>query len=214
MTRTTAPANDATILTAATAPRARKARLGRTGPALLGGDRVFPIGEVVVSVGRRDRIRNVSPAIDLTSLDEGKSVSREHAVITLEDGTVSVVDAGSSNGIRVNGEAVETGEPRALKDGDLVAFGEVELVYKGDTLWPGAETASASGIRPIASTTLMTEAGETVVMRAQTAGAQTAWTTCSNHAHLRAVGMCPGCLQPFCSECLPERGDDPLICRG
>lgn len=212
MTRTTTTPRSAAT-SAATPPAAAKARLGRTGPALVVDDRVFPIAEVVVSIGRRDRIRNVAPAIDLTHLDQTKSVSREHAVVAIEEGVVSVVDAGSSNGTSVNGVPVEPGMPRPLTDGDRVSFGEVELLFKAQTLWPESEATLASGVRPMATTTLMTQAGATVVMHAQSVGAQTAWTACTSHAHLRAIGLCPGCLQPFCTECLPERGDEPLICR-
>ncbi|MDP9325427.1 MAG: hypothetical protein M3O87_02695, partial [Candidatus Dormibacteraeota bacterium] len=35
---------------------------------------------------------------------------------------------------------------------------------------------------------------------------------CTNHPHLPAVGLCPGCLDPFCIDCLPEREGQPLAC--
>jgi hypothetical protein len=38
------------------------------------------------------------------------------------------------------------------------------------------------------------------------------YVACSNHPHLPAIGLCPGCLEPFCVDCLPDRGDAPLAC--
>ena len=29
---------------------------------------------------------------------------------------------------------------------------------------------------------------------------------------MTAVGLCPGCLDPFCVECLPEREDGLMVC--
>ena len=63
-----------------------------------------PVGSFVV--GR-------APGADLV-LDEGR-VSREHAVITTEDGRAAVRDAGSRNGTRLNNEPVTEAE---LHDGD------------------------------------------------------------------------------------------------
>jgi hypothetical protein len=41
---------------------------------------------------------------------------------------------------------------------------------------------------------------------------QEAYVACSNHSHLPAVGLCPGCLEPFCVDCLPEREDGLMVC--
>jgi len=54
------------------------------------------------------------------------SVSRRHATIRIDDGTLRVADLGSHNGTRVNGEPV--GEARALASGDVVTVGDVVLV--------------------------------------------------------------------------------------
>jgi ATP-binding cassette subfamily B protein len=64
-----------------------------------------------------------APGADLV-LDEGR-VSREHAVITTEDGRAELRDAGSRNGTRLNGEPVTEAE---LHDGDRIAIGRWELV--------------------------------------------------------------------------------------
>lgn len=39
-----------------------------------------------------------------------------------------------------------------------------------------------------------------------------AYVACSNHPHLPAIGVCPGCLEAFCVDCLPEREDGLMVC--
>lgn len=52
------------------------------------------------------------------------SVSRRHARIALENGTLVVYDLGSTNGVFVNGQRVQQ---QALRAGDLVRFGSVQF---------------------------------------------------------------------------------------
>ena len=54
------------------------------------------------------------------------TVSREHAVVTVDGATVSIVDRGSLNGIYVNDAIVEQAE---LADGDHVQIGRFVLVF-------------------------------------------------------------------------------------
>jgi len=56
------------------------------------------------------------------------TVSRQHARIRLQDDQFMLFDLGSANGTFVNGQKVE--QPRPLTDGDVVRFGEVEMVFK------------------------------------------------------------------------------------
>lgn len=56
------------------------------------------------------------------------TVSRQHARIRLQDDKFILFDLGSANGTFVNGQRVE--QPRALADGDVVRFGEVEVVFR------------------------------------------------------------------------------------
>jgi hypothetical protein len=58
----------------------------------------------------------------------GDDVSRTHGLIWLEAGSAWVADLGSSNGTFLNGEAVAA--PAAIVDGDRIAFGETEFVYR------------------------------------------------------------------------------------
>ena len=96
----------------APAPVGRPARLPPRGPR--GGRRAARRTSARGLVRRRPRRR----APDLV-LDEGR-VSREHAVITTEDGRVAVRDAGSRNGTRLNDEPVTEAE---LHDGDRLTIG-------------------------------------------------------------------------------------------
>ena len=54
-------------------------------------------------------------------------VSRHHADFLVEPGHVTIVDRGSANGTRVNGEAI-TG-PVTLQNGDVVHVGSAQLVF-------------------------------------------------------------------------------------
>lgn len=78
----------------------------------------FDVGEVT-NIGRS---RNNDVILD------NITVSRQHARIKLEGSDFVLYDLGSSNGTFVNGERVV--EPRRLKDGDVIRFGEVEMVFK------------------------------------------------------------------------------------
>jgi uncharacterized membrane protein YidH (DUF202 family) len=62
---------------------------------------------------------------------ENPSVSRTHAkFVRHSDGRTFVCDLHSSNGTTVNGTAVET-NGQALRTGDLICFGEVEVSFEG-----------------------------------------------------------------------------------
>jgi hypothetical protein len=62
------------------------------------------------------------------SIDDG-FVSRRHAIVVRGDDTgVTIQDARSANGTSVNGEPLH-GDPIALRSGDVVRVGRIELVY-------------------------------------------------------------------------------------
>ena len=58
---------------------------------------------------------------------DAPSVSRHHAEIRREGGDWTIVDLGSTNGTRVNGNAVKSAR---LRPGDRIRLGEVELVFE------------------------------------------------------------------------------------
>jgi pSer/pThr/pTyr-binding forkhead associated (FHA) protein len=55
------------------------------------------------------------------------SVSKEHAMLTVDKGTYKLWDLHSTNGVTVNGE---TAVLRYLKVGDRIRLGEVELLFE------------------------------------------------------------------------------------
>ncbi len=57
------------------------------------------------------------------------TVSRLHAQISCVRGVYSAMDRGSYNGTLVNHRVIETGEAVTLSDGDVLVFGEAQLVF-------------------------------------------------------------------------------------
>ena len=58
---------------------------------------------------------------------DDQNVSRQHAELHPADGSFEVVDLGSTNGVRVNGERVSR---HLLADGDEIALGPVRLRFR------------------------------------------------------------------------------------
>lgn len=79
-----------------------------------------PIESDELLVGRRDDRRDIRP--DLALDDPG--TSRRHCkFVTGHGGSLSLQDLASTNGSRLNGEAVVAGSTSPLKDGDEVMIG-------------------------------------------------------------------------------------------
>jgi serine/threonine protein kinase len=92
-------------------------------PAFL-PERRFRLSGAEVRIGRRSVSRHIEPEIDLTGPPTDTAVSRQHAVLIAgPDRNWSVVDAGSDNGIVVNGKDVPPGEAVPLRDGDRIHLG-------------------------------------------------------------------------------------------
>ncbi|HVN51134.1 MAG TPA: FhaA domain-containing protein, partial [Acidimicrobiales bacterium] len=81
------------------------------------GDRVV-LGDRTLSIGRL-------PECDIVIPDS--NVSRRHAEIRPTVDGFSLVDLGSTNGSKVNGERTVQ---RALRDGDELVFGNTRLVFE------------------------------------------------------------------------------------
>lgn len=81
------------------------------------GQRV-PLGDYVVTIGRGD---------DNTIVLEDPNSSRRHAEVRPANGDFVVVDLGSTNGIKVNGQRVDT---HLLSSGDQLTFGATVLGYE------------------------------------------------------------------------------------
>ena len=209
------------------------------------------------SVGRKDRITNLVPDVDLGTLDQDRSVSRRHAEISYAKGLLSLRDIGSTNGTSVGGERLAHQVDQLLKDADEVTFGSVKMTFARDAEWPeGVEAEWPPDLpEPMAEETMVSApmgAEETMVSAPFVESEETmvappgfsgdappplpevapepeaapplpptpayapepaeAYVACTNHPHMTAVGLCPGCLDPFCVDCLPEREDGLMVC--
>jgi serine/threonine protein kinase len=92
-------------------------------------ERRYQLSGAEVRIGRRSVSRRIEPEIDLTGPPTDPGVSRLHAVLTAgPDGNWSVVDAGSPNGIVVNGKDVPAGQAVPLRHGDRIHLGAWTLI--------------------------------------------------------------------------------------
>jgi DNA-binding winged helix-turn-helix (wHTH) protein len=78
---------------------------------------------------------------DATAFIDDASVSRRHARIRITDGEAVIEDLQSKNGTSVGGEKIASS--RALRDGDLIGFGFVDLTYRVFPLSGSTETAGS-----------------------------------------------------------------------
>src|SRR5437763_2190799 len=81
---------------------------------------VVPMVREEITIGRQE-----GNTIRLTE----RNVSRRHARLVKDNGSVLIEDLGSYNGVRVNGEKI-TG-PTKIKEGDLVEIGDYDLGVQG-----------------------------------------------------------------------------------
>jgi hypothetical protein len=88
--------------------------------------REFPLLGNEVTIGRRSESKGYQPDIDLSAPVDDPAVSRRHAVFQRQgDGSLAVLDVGSTNGTWLNDEdeALAHGVPRSLEDGDRLLLG-------------------------------------------------------------------------------------------
>jgi hypothetical protein len=83
-------------------------------------ERVFPLDFPENLIGRRSDSQGVHPEIVIA--DPG--VSKRHARICRKpDGTLELLDLGSTNGTRLNGASVDANVPYPVRDGDEIVLG-------------------------------------------------------------------------------------------
>ncbi len=84
---------------------------------------------LVESTGREHQLRpglNVIGRAGDILIDDTR-VSRRHCQLTLESGTVTVEDVGSTNGTKVGGSPLAQGQKSTLNNGDRISLGGFEL---------------------------------------------------------------------------------------
>jgi serine/threonine protein kinase len=92
-------------------------------------ERRFTLAGAEVRIGRRSASRHIVPEIDLADPPADPGVSRPHAVLTVgPDGTWSVTDPGTENGILLNGFEVPPRVAVPLRDGDRLHLGMWTLI--------------------------------------------------------------------------------------
>jgi pSer/pThr/pTyr-binding forkhead associated (FHA) protein len=90
----------------------------------------FPLSGSETTIGRKDPVTGIYPDIDLSPVDQQRSISRRHAKIYRRGEKFFVAEEiGTMNGTFVNGERLETGVPSEMKPGDEVRFGVIETRF-------------------------------------------------------------------------------------
>jgi CRP-like cAMP-binding protein len=80
------------------------------------------------TIGRADPVTGILPDIDLTAVDNNRSVSRRHAKIIRSGNDYHVLEeVGTVNGTYVNDQRIPTGVPVTIHDGDLVKIGLIAM---------------------------------------------------------------------------------------
>ena len=92
--------------------------------------RRFAIKDTYVVVGRVDPKRGLRPEIDLTSIDPGMTVSRQHARIRFEKTFFTIEDLKSHNKTRLGELTLAPLKAELLQHGDVLQFGSVRMVFK------------------------------------------------------------------------------------
>src|SRR5262245_4777397 len=80
------------------------------------------------TIGRADPVTGILPDIDLTPVDQNRSVSRRHAKIIKQGKDYAVLEeVGTVNGTYVNDQRIPTGTPVAIRNGDVVKLGLIAM---------------------------------------------------------------------------------------
>ncbi|NPV57214.1 MAG: FHA domain-containing protein [Anaerolineae bacterium] len=80
------------------------------------------------TIGRISASQMILPDIDLSDQDAyGQGVSRLHAQIKITNDHLYIMDLGSSNGTRVNGQKISPHIEYPIENDDIVALGKLQL---------------------------------------------------------------------------------------
>lgn len=80
------------------------------------------------TIGRADPVTGILPDVDLTGVDNNRSVSRRHAKIIHSGNEYHVLEeVGTVNGTYVNDQRIPTGIPVTVHNGDLIKIGLVSM---------------------------------------------------------------------------------------
>ncbi len=142
-----------------TVPAVAWAALAVTGPD--GRKSHFSLTRPAVQIGRSRNAGN-----DLV-LDTDGMASKAHARLERErDGSWTLYDLGSTNGVRVGARRVEGN--RVLRDGDEIGIGETKLVFQQADARPPEAPAPAPAVAPPRRARLIGADGEAHVLASET----------------------------------------------
>jgi len=83
------------------------------------------------TIGRKDPVTGIYPDIDLTPIDNQRSISRRHAKIFRRGSKFFFgEEIGTMNSTFLNGKRLETGIPAEIRPGDELRFGVVILRFE------------------------------------------------------------------------------------
>ena len=84
---------------------------------------VFALEGGKLTIGRKDIKRGILVDIDLSPLDSNKAISRRHASLERDGNAYYLVDLNSTNGTKLNGHGLISGQKQPLHQGDVIEFG-------------------------------------------------------------------------------------------
>lgn len=101
---------------------------------ILDSDRILHLtGRTEYTLGRIAKGQPILPEFDLSEFrayDQG--VSRLHAAIKVGTIRISIIDLGSANGTRVNGQKIVANVEYPLKNGDVIALGKLKFEFQSN----------------------------------------------------------------------------------
>lgn len=85
-------------------------------------------GRTEFTLGRVAEGQPILPDVDLSAFDAyAQGVSRLHAALKVSRNRVAIMDLGSSNGTRVNGQKIVPHVDYPLNHGDIIALGKLKI---------------------------------------------------------------------------------------
>jgi pSer/pThr/pTyr-binding forkhead associated (FHA) protein len=155
------------------------------------------------------------------------SVSGSHCQIIIQNGDVSIIDLGSTNGSFINGTRILADK---LHNGQTIRLGNVEMTFQTDVPQPAATPASAAPPPPLATTPASAPAP--AVSRLRVSGishepeaeatvitsnalppllpaidTHAASSVCKFHPKTSSRWFCPKCKRSFCDLCVNAHGN-------
>lgn len=87
----------------------------------------------IMVIGRKRNMRDYEVNVDLTDMNGAElGVSHFHAMVLVLDSLIHIKDLESLNGMRLNGRQMTPSKEYIIDNGDILAFGNLEVKVKFD----------------------------------------------------------------------------------